>query len=54
MSTKIERVREAVIEFFKAANPQDEFFMIIFADWELKSSKELTSVWVGAERFLGG
>src|SRR4029078_11689612 len=32
MSTKIERAREAVIEFFKAANPQDEFFMITFAD----------------------
>src|SRR6202521_5031210 len=27
MSSKIERAREAVIEFFKAANPQDEFFM---------------------------
>ncbi|MFZ0284114.1 MAG: VWA domain-containing protein [Terriglobales bacterium] len=32
MSTKIERAREAVIEFFKTANPQDEFFMITFAD----------------------
>ncbi len=32
MSTKIERAREAVIEFFKTANPQDEFFMIAFAD----------------------
>jgi Ca-activated chloride channel family protein len=32
MSSKIERAREAVIEFFKAANPQDEFFMITFAD----------------------
>ena len=32
MSTKIERAREAVIEFFKAANPQDEFFMITFND----------------------
>jgi Ca-activated chloride channel family protein len=32
MSSKIERAREAVIEFFKTANPQDEFFMIAFAD----------------------
>jgi len=32
MSTKIERAREAVVEFFKTANPQDEFFMITFAD----------------------
>ena len=32
MTSKIERAREAVIEFFKTANPQDEFFMITFAD----------------------
>jgi len=32
MSSKIERAREAVIEFFKTANPQDEFFMVAFAD----------------------
>src|SRR5271165_2146729 len=32
MSSKIERAREAVTEFFKTANPQDEFFMITFAD----------------------
>jgi Ca-activated chloride channel homolog len=32
MSSKIERAREAVIQFFKTANPQDEFFMITFAD----------------------
>src|SRR5882762_10287504 len=30
MSSKIERAREAVVEFFKTANPQDEFFMITF------------------------
>src|SRR4029077_2282867 len=29
---KIERAREAVVEFFKKANPEDEFFMIAFAD----------------------
>ncbi len=32
MSSKIERAREAVVEFFKTANPQDEFFMITFSD----------------------
>ena len=42
MSTKIERAREAVVEFFKAANPQDEFFMIAFDDKPAELS-ELTS-----------
>lgn len=32
MSDKIEKSRDAVVEFFKTANPQDEFFMITFAD----------------------
>jgi Ca-activated chloride channel homolog len=32
MGSKIDRAREAVIEFFKTANPQDEFFMIAFSD----------------------
>jgi len=32
MSSKIGRAREAVMEFFKTANPQDEFFLIAFAD----------------------
>jgi Ca-activated chloride channel family protein len=32
MQSKIDRAREAVIEFFKTANPQDEFFLIAFAD----------------------
>jgi len=32
MSTKIDRAREAVIQFFKTANPEDEFFMIAFSD----------------------
>ncbi|HYL93431.1 MAG TPA: VWA domain-containing protein [Alphaproteobacteria bacterium] len=29
---KVEKAREAVIEFMKTANPQDEFFMITFSD----------------------
>jgi Ca-activated chloride channel homolog len=32
MGSKIERAREAVSEFFKTANPQDEFFLVAFAD----------------------
>jgi Ca-activated chloride channel family protein len=32
MSSKIDRARDAVVEFFKTANPQDEFFMICFND----------------------
>ncbi len=32
MSNKIDRSREAVVEFFKTANPQDEFFMVAFSD----------------------
>ncbi len=30
MTDKIDKSREAVVEFFKTANPQDEFFMITF------------------------
>ena len=32
MSSKMDRAKDAVIEFFKTANPQDEFFMIAFSD----------------------
>jgi len=32
MGSKIDRAREAVTEFFKTANPQDEFFVITFND----------------------
>jgi Ca-activated chloride channel family protein len=32
MSYKLERAREAVVQFCEAANPQDEFFLITFAD----------------------
>lgn len=32
MGNKIEKAREAVVEFFRTANPQDEFFMISFSD----------------------
>jgi Ca-activated chloride channel family protein len=32
MGNKIEKSREAVVEFFRTANPQDEFFMVSFND----------------------
>jgi len=32
MTSKMDRAKEAVVEFFKTANPQDEFFMITFND----------------------
>ena len=32
MGSKIDRAREAVAEFLKTANPEDEFFMIAFSD----------------------
>ena len=32
MTEKIAKAREAVVEFFKTANPQDEFFLIAFSD----------------------
>jgi Ca-activated chloride channel family protein len=32
MGNKIEKAREAVVEFFRTANPQDEFFMVSFND----------------------
>jgi Ca-activated chloride channel homolog len=32
MRSKMDRAKDAVVEFFKTANPQDEFFMITFSD----------------------
>lgn len=32
MNNKLEKAREAVVEFFRTANPQDEFFMIAFSE----------------------
>jgi Ca-activated chloride channel homolog len=44
MASKIERAREAVVEFFKTANPQDEFFMVTFADKPQEVSDFTSSV----------
>jgi len=32
MSNKIDKSRDAVVEFFKTANPQDEFFLVSFSE----------------------
>jgi Ca-activated chloride channel family protein len=32
MNNKVDKAKEAVVEFFKTANPDDEFFMIAFND----------------------
>lgn len=32
MASKVDRARQAVLEFFKGANPRDEFFVIAFSD----------------------
>lgn len=44
MSSKIERAREAITQFFKTANPQDEFFMIAFSDRPQELSDFTSSV----------
>ncbi|HUS18895.1 MAG TPA: VWA domain-containing protein [Terriglobales bacterium] len=32
MNNKMQKAKDAIIEFFKTANPQDEFFLITFSD----------------------
>ena len=32
MSNKIDKSRDAVVEFFRTANPQDEFFIVTFSE----------------------
>ena len=32
MGTKLEKSRQAVAQFFKTANPEDEFFLVQFND----------------------
>jgi len=44
MSSKIDRAREAVVEFLKTANPEDEFFMIAFSDEPQQLSDFMNSV----------
>jgi Ca-activated chloride channel family protein len=42
MSSKMDKAKDAVLEFFKTANPQDEFFMITFSD-EPETVSDFTS-----------
>ena len=51
MHEKMNRVREAVTKFCEAANPQDEFFMIVFAD-EPHLATDFTSAPEDLERDL--
>jgi len=44
MASKIERAREAVVDFFKTANPQDEFFLITFSDKPQETSDFTQSI----------
>jgi len=44
MSSKMDRAKDAVVEFFKTANPQDEFFMITFSDLPEEVSDFTSSV----------
>jgi Ca-activated chloride channel homolog len=44
MRNKFDRAREAIVEFFKTANPQDEFFMISFSDTPVELSDFTSSV----------
>jgi Ca-activated chloride channel homolog len=44
MNNKLEKAREAVVEFFRTANPQDEFFTIAFSERPELLSDFTTSV----------
>ena len=44
MADKIDKAREAVVEFFRTANPEDEFFMVAFSDKPEVLSDFTTSV----------
>ena len=48
MSNKIEKSREAVVQFLKTANPEDEFFMIAFNDKPTLISDFTSNVEAGA------
>src|SRR5439155_26001128 len=49
MANKIGKAREAAIQFFKTANPQDEFFLVIFNE-----RAELTSAFTNSVEDLQG
>src|ERR1700739_3962238 len=49
MSNKIGKAREAAVQFFKTANPQDEFFLVSFNE-----RAELTSAFTNSVEELQG
>jgi Ca-activated chloride channel family protein len=51
MADKMDRVREAVNQFCEEANPQDEFFMIVFSD-QPRLAADFTSVPEDLEKVL--
>lgn len=44
MSNKLDKARQAVVQFFRTANPKDEFFMVSFNDRAEMTSAFTTSV----------
>jgi Ca-activated chloride channel family protein len=44
MANKLDRARQAVVQFFRTANPQDEFFMVSFNDRAEMTSSFTNSV----------
>ena len=52
MANKIDKAREAVGEFLKTANPEDEFFLIAFSDKPVLLNDFTTSVEAVQQRLL--
>jgi Ca-activated chloride channel homolog len=52
MDRKIDRSRQAVAEFLKSANPEDEFFLIAFADRPQELADFTTSIEEVEERLM--
>ena len=44
MSNKVDKARQAAVQFYKTANPQDEFFLVSFADRAQLTSRFTNSV----------
>jgi len=44
MSNKVDKARQAAVQFYKTANPQDEFFLVSFADRAQLTSRFTQSV----------
>ncbi len=44
MGNKVDKARQAAVQFFKTANPQDEFFLVTFNDRAQLTSRFTTSI----------